>query len=351
MSGAPRPFAVVLAGGIGLRFWPASTATRPKQLLPLASDRPLVVDTVERALAVAGPGRVRVVAGASLVPALRPLLPELAAEDFLVEPVARGTGPALAWAAHRLAVSEPEAVMISMHADHVIEPEAEFRRTVRRAAEAAARGGRLYCIGIHPDRPETGYGYVRLGRKTGAGIFEARAFVEKPDHETASRYLASGDYVWNSGIFAWRVDDLLRTIRDHAGEIAAALPRLEEGDIDAFFHEVEPVTIDVAVMERAPAVGVVEATFRWDDVGSWTAIGRTRPPDAAGNTVVGIAATVDARGNIVWSEDGRVTLFGVSGLVVVRSGEETLVMPRERANELKSLLRELEEDEEDEEDG
>lgn len=347
MSPAGRPYAVVLAGGIGMRFWPASTPERPKQLLPLASRRPLVVDTVERALDVAGAGHVRVVAGADLVRALRPLLPELSEEHFLVEPVARGTGPALAWAAHELARSDPHAVMISMHADHVIQPEAEFRRTVRSAAEAAARGGRLYCIGIHPDRPETGYGYVRLGRRAAPGIHEARAFVEKPDHETASRYLASGDYVWNSGIFAWRVDDLLETIRERAREIAPALGHLDEGDVEAFFREVEPVTIDVAVMERARAVGVVEATFRWDDVGSWTALARTRPPDAAGNTVVGPAATVDARGNIVWSEDGRVTLFGVSGLVVVRSGDETLVMPRERANELKSLLRELEEDEGD----
>lgn len=348
MSSTSRPYAVVAAGGIGTRFWPASTRDRPKQLLPLASERPLVVDTVERALAVAGPGRVRVVAGKSLVSALRPLFPDLAEEDFLVEPDARGTGPALAWAAQHLAAAEPQAVMISMHADHVIEPVAEFRRTVRRAAEAAARGGRLYCIGIHPDRPETGYGYVRLGRRTAPGIFEALAFVEKPDHETASRYLASGDYVWNSGIFAWRVDDLLQTIRERAREIAPALPRLEEGNVEAFFQEVEPVTIDVAVMERAPAVGVVEATFRWDDIGSWAALGRTRPPDAAANTVVGRAATVDARGNIVWSEQGRITLFGVSGLVVVRSGDEILVMPRERANELKALLRELEEDEGDE---
>lgn len=348
MSGASRrPYAVVLAGGIGTRFWPASTPERPKQLLPLASDRPLVVDTVGRALAVAGPGRVRVVAGADLVSSLRAALPSLSDDDFLVEPVARGTGPALAWAAHELASSEPGAVMISMHADHVIEPEAEFRRTVRRAAEAAAHGGRLYCIGIHPDRPETGYGYVRLGRRTAPGIYEARAFVEKPDHETASHYLASGDYVWNSGIFAWRVDDLLETIRAHAREIAPALDRLERGDVSGFFQAVEPVTIDVAVMERSPSVGVVEATFRWDDVGSWTAVARTHPPDAAGNTIVGDAATVDARGNIVWSEEGRVTLFGVTGLVVVRSGDETLVMSRERAAELKSLLVELKEGEGD----
>lgn len=347
MSAPVRPYAVVLAGGIGRRFWPASTPERPKQLLPLASDRPLVVDTVERALEVAGPGRVLVVAGAEILPALRPLLPRLSEDDFLVEPVGRGTGPALAWAAHELGEREPDAVMISMHADHVIEPEGEFRRTVRRAAEAAARGGRLYCIGIHPDRPETGYGYVRLGRRTSPGIYEAQAFVEKPDHETASRYLASGEYVWNSGIFAWRVDDLLRTIRDRAREISTALPRLEEGDVEGFFEAVEPVTIDVAVMERAPAVGVVEATFRWDDVGTWAALARTRAPDAAGNTIVGRGVGVDARGNIVWAEEGRVTLFGVTGLVVVRSGEETLIMSRERAAELKHLLRELEEDEGD----
>lgn len=344
MTDRYAPYAVVLAGGSGTRFWPASTRHRPKQLLPLGSDRPLVVDAVERARATAGRDRLRIVAGRELLPALRRLFARLEDRHFLAEPRSRGTGPALAWAAHHLLSGDQEAVMLSMHADHVIEPPLEFRRTIRRAVAAAARGGRLYCIGIRPDRPETGYGYVRLGREPAPGIFEAREFVEKPDLETATRYLDSGDYLWNTGIFAWRAADFLEAVRRHAPEIAGALPALEAGDVDGFFESVEPVSVDVAVMERAPSVGVVEATFRWDDVGTWTALARTRPADAAGNTVVGRAALVDARNNIVWSEAGRVTLFGVEGLVVVRSGRETLVVPRERVSELKAMLRRLEEE-------
>lgn len=344
MTDRRGPYAVVLAGGTGTRFWPVSTERRPKQLLPLGSDRPLVVDAVERALATAGQDRVRVVAGRQLLPALRRLFPRLEERHFLAEPRPRGTGPALAWAAHHILSEDPQAVMLSMHADHVIEPPLEFRRTIRRAV-AAAKGERLYCIGIRPDRPETAYGYVRLGRESAPGIFEAREFVEKPDLETARRYLDSGAYLWNTGIFAWRAADFLEVVRRHAPEIAAALPALEAGDVEGFFASAEPVSVDVAVMERAPSVGVVEATFRWDDVGTWTALARTRPADAAGNTVVGRAALVEARNNIVWSERGRITLFGVEGLVVVRSGRETLVAPRGRVSELKAMLRRLEEGE------
>ncbi|MFQ5679452.1 MAG: mannose-1-phosphate guanylyltransferase [Gemmatimonadota bacterium] len=339
---APAPtWAVVLAGGGGTRFWPASTRERPKQLLPLAGERPLVVETVERAVAVAGEERVLIVTGPALAAACREILPELGEEHYLVEPRPRGTGPALAWAAHHLSRAAPGAVMISMHADHLIEPLDEFRRTVRRAAGVARDGERLYCIGVRPDRPETAYGYVRLGRRSSPHVYEAREFVEKPDADTAARYAGSEEYLWNSGIFAWKVSTFLEALRGCAPEIASALARLDEDDVPGFFEDVESVAVDVAVMERAPAVGVVEATFRWDDVGVWTALARTHGTDPAGNTVVGPVSVAEARENIVWAEGGRVTLLGVDGLVVVRSGEETLVMPRKRANELRELLRRL----------
>lgn len=338
MSEPSRPWAVVLAGGIGSRFWPASIPERPKQLLPLGGERPLVVDALERAAAVAGTDRVRVVAGGDLLERFRRLLPDLSPGALLAEPAARGTGPALAWAAHHVAGLDPEGVMVAMHADHVIEPLAGFRRTVEIAVAAAGEGGRLYCIGARPDRPETGYGYVRVGRKRSDGVFEVERFVEKPGREQARRYVESGEYLWNTGIFVWRATDLLEAVRRHAPEIASALPRLDAGDVEAYFREVDAISIDVAVMERAGSVGVVEAGFRWDDVGVWSALARTRETDPAGNTVVGPARLVDAEDNIVWSEDGRLTLLGVRGLVVVRSGDETLVMPRDRAAELKELL-------------
>lgn len=335
-------WAVVLAGGAGTRFWPASTPQRPKQLLPLGGDRPLVEETWNRAVSLVGRERVRIVATQELLDSFRLLLPSLPETADMPEPVARGTAPALAWAAHHVARQGPEAVMVSMHADHVIHPLEGFRDTVRRAAEAAREDGRLYCIGARPDRPETGYGYVRLGPERRPGVYEADAFVEKPDQETAAAYLEAGGFFWNTGIFVWRASDFLEAMRRYTPEVSGALRFLDEDDVSGFFRAVEPVSVDVGVLERSDAVGVVEAAFEWDDVGVWNAVARIRTQDAGGNTVVGEARLLEARDNIVWSEEGRVTLFGVEGLVVVRAGDETLVAARDRAPELKEALARLE---------
>lgn len=341
-AGLADAWAVILAGGTGTRFWPASRPDRPKQLLPLGGDRPLFVETWERAAAVVGAERVRVVARPPLLAAFRRLVPDLAPERGLPEPIARGTGPALTWATHHLAARDPEAVVVAMHADHLIEPLSAFRRTVGRAVRAARRERRLYCIGARPDRPETGYGYLWLGPERAPGVFDARAFVEKPDRRTAAEYVASGDHLWNTGIFVWRAADFLEAVRAHAPEIAPALPALERGDVEGFFSAVTPVSVDVGVLERSDRVGIVEAEFRWDDVGVWNALARTRPADASGNVGVGRVRPVASHDNVVWAEEGRVTLFGVEGLVVVRSGDETLVTTRERAPRLKELLAQLE---------
>ncbi len=333
-------FAVILAGGEGSRFWPASRPDRPKQLLPLGSPRPLIRDTLERADALVGPERVRVIAGGPLVDPLCGAAPGLGEERFLVEPQARSTGPALAWAAWEIEKTSPGAYMISLHADHIIHPLEGLVETVDRAL-AAARRGALVCIGIEPDRPETGYGYVETGSVTGDRTWAARRFVEKPDLETAESYLAEGGFFWNSGIFVWRAADFLAAVRELTPEIASALPLLEAGDTEGYFSSAEPVSVDVGVMERSDSVEVVLAAFAWDDVGSWTALARTREADARGNVIVGSGRSVDASRNIIWSEEGEVVLFGVDDLVVVRSGDVTLVTRRDSAPDLKRLVNRL----------
>ena len=330
-----RPYAVVLAGGVGSRFWPASRPERPKQLLPLGSARPLIVDAVDRASSLAGPDRSLVVTGSHLVEAMREALPDLSPEHFLVEPRARGTGPALAWAAHEIVGREPEAVMVSLHADHVIDPLQEFLETTRTGVAAAA-GGLLLCLGVVPDRPETGYGYVQRGASLGGSVYEASRFVEKPDKATARSYLEAGGYLWNSGIFIWRARDFLEAVRELAPEIALA--RLDDGDVEGFFRTSEAIPVDVAVMERCPTIAVVEASFRWDDVGGWNALPRTRQTDADGNVVQGDAHLVESEDNVVWSEDGEITLFGVRDLVVVHSGGQTFVTTRAAAAEMKRIF-------------
>ena len=333
-------YAVVLAGGEGSRFWPASRPERPKQLLALGSSRPLIQDTVERAESLVGPERVRVIASEPLIASLCESAPGLTRSRFLVEPAARSTGPALAWAAHEIERLSPGAIMISLHADHVIHPLSELAETIDRAVSAANRGS-LVCLGVEPDRPETGYGYIEVGDGTGDRTWRARRFVEKPDLKTAEEYLATGGFLWNSGIFVWRAADLLDAVRDVAPEISRTLPLLESDGPEAFFSAVESISIDVAVMERAPAVEVALASFAWDDVGSWNAIARTRPMDSHGNVLVGSAAAIDATNNVVWAEEGEVVLFDVNDLVVVRSGDVTMVTRRSSAPDLKKLVTRL----------
>jgi mannose-1-phosphate guanylyltransferase len=346
-SGPPAPpsdphlHIVILAGGIGARFWPASTPSRPKQLLPLASHRPLIVDTVERARRLVSRDRLHILAGRHLVDPLRAALGEEDETLFWVEPRARGTGPVLAWAARRIRAHDPDGVMVSLHADHAIAPGEAFVEVVREAARLARQTDLLYTVAVPPDRPETGYGYLRPGEAVdGEGSVRAwrvGAFVEKPDEATALRYLSEG-YLWNSGIFVWTASRFLEEVIHHAPEISDHLPLLDEGREDAFFERVPPISVDEAVLERSGRVGTVEADFSWDDVGSWDALGRTRGGDQDGNVLVGEARVIEGRGNVVWTEGGQVVLFGVDDLVVARSGDVTLVTSRNRAAELKDAL-------------
>lgn len=337
----------ILAGGIGSRFWPVSTRERPKQLLPLASERPLIVDTVDRARALVPDARIRILAGEHLVGPFRSVLADLTDDAYWIEPHARGTAPVLAWAAWKLTRLDPDAVMVSLHADHLLRPIDAFTETVRTAVEIARRDELLLSLGVEPKRVETGYGHIEPGEALadagGAQGFRVKAFHEKPDADTARRYVDEG-YLWNTGIFVWKASVLLREIEAHAPEVADYLPLLEEGD-QAFFDAVPVSVIDRAVMERSDRVGVVRATFSWDDVGSWEALGRTRTADARGNVVLGSGRLVDAEGTIVFSEgDGSVVVFGAKDLIVVRTEDTTMVLPRDRAADLKALLAQLEDD-------
>lgn len=341
MTAQPRLVAVVLAGGVGSRFWPASTPDRPKQVLPLGSDRPLIADAVERAAALAGRENVRVLTGPSLVESLRAAAPGLASEQFMVEPVARSTGPVLAWAALALEREQPGTVMVSLHADHVISPLDRLRQTIDTSLAAVEATDGLVCVGAVPDRPETGYGYIELGERLGDRFWSVARFVEKPGREAAETYVESGRYLWNTGIFVWRARALVAAMRRWTPEIASHLEALERGDVEGFFSAVDPVSVDVGLLERADSVVAVQATFSWDDVGSWNALARARGTDEDGNLVIGDGRAVESSDTIVWSEDGSVAVFGVEGLVVVRSGTRTLVTTREAAPDMKRLLESL----------
>ena len=333
----------MLAGGIGSRFWPVSTPRRPKQLLPLGSPQPLIADTIERIAPLVAAERTLILTGAALAEPILEVLPRLGRDNLLLEPRARGTAPVLAWAAHRIARQDADAIMASLHADAVIHPDDGFRATLADLASLARTQRRLFTIGVPPTRPETGYGYIRIGEPVSADpeAFDVAAFVEKPDLPTAREYIASGEYLWNTGIFVWRAQDLLEEIRAHTPELAPLLELLDRDDVNAFFEQAPSLSIDEGVLERSRRVAVVRARFEWDDVGAWDAVARTRDADAKQNIVVGNAHAVDAEECIIWSEDEPLVVFGARDLVAVRANGVTLVAPRGRVAELKKLLEQL----------
>lgn len=328
---------VVLAGGVGSRFWPLSTPSRPKQLLPLVSEAPLLRDTMDRLAPLAPSSRTLVLTNASLAPAVRVLLPDVPAEHVIPEPRPAGTAAALAWAAHEIASRDGvESVMLCVHADWAIGDVNGFRSTLARAAAVATARHALVTVGIVPTRADPGFGYIQPGEVVDGDVRTVARFVEKPDRARAAEMVAAG-YLWNSGIFAWRVGDLLDEIRALTPEVAPALAA-HGHDRDAFFAAVQSVAIDVGVLERSARVLVVPGAFGWDDVGTWGSLHRVRRHDAHHNAVFGRVHALQARENVVHTEGAPVVLYGVNDLVVVVRDGVVLVTTRDQAAELKTLL-------------
>jgi mannose-1-phosphate guanylyltransferase len=333
-------WAVVLAGGVGSRFWPLSTPTRPKQLLPLVDDRPLLVATLDRLAPLVPASRTLVLTNASLRDAVRHHAPGVPNENIIAEPRAVGTGGALAWAASEIERRDGAgAVMLSVHADWAIGDDAGFRDALDAAATIAEREHALVTVGVVPSRPDTGFGYIRPGAALGDGAFRVDRFVEKPDRASAERLIGEGA-LWNSGIFAWRVGDFLGEIRAFTPELAPALSAAR-GDADRFFAAATPVTVDVGILERSSRVVVMPGSFAWDDVGTWASLARVRRQDARGNAASGAVVLVDSDDNVVHAEGTDVVLYGVHDLVVVVRDGLTLVTTKEASVDLKTLIANL----------
>jgi mannose-1-phosphate guanylyltransferase len=327
---------VLLAGGSGTRFWPLSTPSRPKQLLPLAGPTSTAEAAAERLEGLIQRERLLVVTGEKLAGPLRERL-GLPEANVLVEPRAASTAPALVWGTLEALRRDPDASVLSMHADWWISDQEGFRNTARIALESARTHDRLVTVGMVPSRPETGYGYIVTGQALDALASTVERFQEKPDAATALDLLACGA-LWNSGLFAWTGTCLLREVRAHTPELAPHLDTLRQGNVEGFFRDVTPVSIDVGVFERSRAVAVVRGAFRWDDIGTWDALGRVRPRDQNGNVTEGVVFALDAQDCIVWSERDPIVLHDVQDLVVVQANGRILVTRRERASDLKRLL-------------
>ncbi len=340
----PSPWAVVLAGGVGSRFWPLSTPTRPKQLLPLVDQRPMLVATLERLAELVPAERTLVLTNASLAQPIADSLPGLAPANVIPEPRPAGTAAALAYAAATIQRrSGPETVMICVHADWAIADEPAFRATLATAIDVARAQRGLVTVGIVPSRPDPGFGYIQQGDEIeGGGARRVRRFVEKPSRERAVE-LCNDGCLWNSGIFVWRVDDFLDEVRALTPEVAPALAEVdgEPEEVERYFGAVRSVSVDVGVLERSSRVFVVPGDFGWDDVGTWASLHRVRAADPHGNVVSGTVIASDSANNVVHAEGNAVVLFGVSDLVVVTRDGLTLVTTRDRSVDLKNLVESL----------
>ncbi|MEO8563298.1 MAG: sugar phosphate nucleotidyltransferase [bacterium] len=334
-------WAVVLAGGVGSRFWPISTPQRPKQLLPLATTDPMLADALARLAPLVPPERTLVLTNAGLVDAIAALAPTLPRENLIAEPRPAGTAAALAWAAHEIVRrGAREDVMISVHADWAIGDAEGFRAALLAAAGVAESQHALVTVGVVPVRPDPGFGYIQPGEAAGPVARRVARFVEKPDRARAETMLREG-YLWNSGIFVWRAGDFLDEITALTPEIAPHLAAHPD-DLAKFFAAITTgISVDVGVMERSARVLVLAGDFGWDDVGTWAALRRVRQCDEGGNALSGAVHAIDATNNVVHADGNAVVLYGVSDLVVVSRAGLTLVTTIERAADLKKLIASL----------
>lgn len=352
------PVVVIMAGGAGTRFWPASTRLRPKQFLSLLGEDSLLQESFTRARRLTSPERILVFTNADFAHLVGDQLPELRQQNIVAEPARRDTAAAVCLAALLVQQRFGDAVMVILTADHLIAPVEEFVRVVASACGAAARDAVLYTIGVPPDHPATAYGYLETGGPLldDGGVIhrEVRSFREKPDRDTANCYVAAGGYLWNSGMFIWRAGVVLDAFADHMpGHLAVLAPAVEASGearqkvaLAEAFPRLPSVSVDYGIMEKVDNVRVVEATFTWNDLGSWPALAEFLPRDEAGNGHRGRIAVHDGATNVVFceDEDELVALVGVSDLVVVRAGRRTLVAARDRVEEIKDLVRSLERD-------
>ena len=334
-------WAVVLAGGVGSRFWPVSTPERPKQLLPLATSEPLLADALTRLAPIVPVERTLVLTNAGLVDGIAALAPALPRENLIAEPRPAGTAAALAWGAHVIAQrGSRDDVMISVHADWAIGEPDGFRKALLDAAETAESQHALVTVGIVPVRPDPGFGYIQPGEPAGPHARRVVRFVEKPDRARADAMVRDG-YLWNSGIFVWRAGDFLDEIAALTPEIAPHLAA-HPHDLAGFFGAVEtPIAVDVGVMERSARVLVLRGDFGWDDVGTWAALRRVRACDERGNALHGLVHALESSDNVVHADGNAVVLYGVRDLVVVSRDGLTLVTTTERASDLKQLIESL----------
>ncbi len=342
---------VIMAGGSGTRFWPLSRKALPKQFLTLSGDRSLIQQAFDRCQPWIPAERTWVVTGKSLATLTHEHLPEVPKEQILLEPAARNTAPCLGLAALCLQIQDPDAIMLVMPADHIIDDTDAFRQDVEQAVQLVNDApDRLVLFGISPSYPATGFGYIERGDSIGNAGYRVAAFREKPDRATAESYLRSGDFYWNSGIFVWRASRILEAIAAHEPELAYGLEQLRphvgqpdwEQALNNLFPPLKSISIDYAVLEREQSIAVLGANFPWDDVGGWEAVSRLVPADEKGNFVIGNAVTVNSSDCVIRSSENHViAILGMENCVIVQTPDATLIARRGDDEAIRQIIQSL----------
>ena len=352
-----QTYALILAGGSGERFWPLSRKTLPKQLLKLFSEKSLLQETVERISGVLPKENILILTNIQQHAATCAELPEFPPENILAEPDKRDTAPAIALAVGWVAKRDPEASMIVLPADQLIQQQEEFHKIIRAAAQAAQLADAIVTIGIRPTWACPSYGYIERGEPAeldgldrSIAIFEVERFREKPDPERAAQFLEAGNFAWNAGMFIWSVPTVMRELSQHAPQLVAFIDKVKgAADLPAMlaeeFPKLEKISIDYALMEKASRVLNIEASFGWDDVGGWISVAKYLDQDSSQNSANTGVTTIDSSQNIVFTaaagKGPHVALLGVHNLIVVQTEDAILVADRDRADEIKKLMPQL----------
>jgi mannose-1-phosphate guanylyltransferase len=345
--------AAILAGGKGQRLWPKSRTSLPKHLLPLLGEKTMIQETVGRLKGVAPEANIYIVTEEGQQKTIAEQLPEVPVANILVEPEGKNTAASVGLAAVHMEKRDPDGVMISLHSDNWVGDVETFRRILKDACEVAEETGALGTVGIAPTYPATGFGYIHAGKKLDVDLattfWEGRRFVEKPDRKTAERYVSSGEYFWNGGMFIWKISSILDALRRHMPELYEGCRAIgevlgseaERGEVARVYSQLEKVAIDRGVMEKVSNIFVAKGDFPWDDVGTWAAIENHFPADAKGNVVLGKFEEVDSENCIIVGDETLITAVGMSGVIVVKTKDALLICPKERAEEVRDLVAKL----------
>lgn len=332
-----------MAGGVGSRFWPLSTPEYPKQFIDiLGCGRTLIQLTVDRFKGIAPMSNFWVVTNAKYVDIVKAQLPDIPESHILAEPAARNTAPCIAWACWSIKKEDPQANVVVTPADAVVMNPEEFRRVIKNALDFTDTWEAIVTIGIKPSRPETGYGYVEAGDEVNSAIDKVNAFKEKPDHDTAVKYLKAGNFLWNAGIFVWNIETITECITKYKPNIASDMDKIADtGDVEEIFPNCEKISIDFAVMEPAAVDGLVytqPADFGWSDLGNWTSLHDKLQKDAYGNGAVGNIKLYECNNCVVHAEDAKkVVLHGLDGYIMSEKNGQILVCKRSEEQRIREF--------------